>query len=87
MTRLNRTYSGVDAPTPGGPPRTAWHTAQCTGPRSLVILASWLVSLAYRLRQRGPTPGHDVEVYPHFDALLIIRAQLWAYLGSARRWS
>ena len=61
--------------------QAAWHR----GPRLLIVLASWLVRIEHRMRQREIPAGWDAGLSLQLDRLTVIREQLAEYLGSERR--
>jgi len=61
--------------------QAAWHR----GPRLLIVLASWLVRIEHRMRQREIPVGWDAVLSLQLDRLTDIRERLDEYLGSERR--
>jgi len=85
---LAGTKNGTVAKTDTGESSTARKTLQAArqrGPRLLIVLASWLVHIEHRMRQREIPAGWDAGLSLQLDRLTVIRERLAEYLGSERR--
>ena len=63
----------------------ALQAARHTGPRLLIVFASWLVRIEHRMRQREIPFGWDAALSLQLDQLTDIQERLAEYLDSERR--
>jgi hypothetical protein len=78
--------AGIDTDTrTSSTDRTTLQASRHKGPRPLIVLASWLVRIEHRMRQREIPVGWDAVLSLQLDRLTDIRERLDEYLGSERR--
>jgi hypothetical protein len=81
-----RTEAGTDADTHlSSTASTALHAVQHTGPRLLIVLASWLVRIEHRMRRREPLAGWDTALSLQLDRLTDIQERLAEYRDAEQR--